>query len=157
MSWREGNNGSFAKIEIKEAWLSTEFGESYARRVFDDDGFVQQTGHCEVDDMPRYVRGNRKGKLKGKIVWRKVTKGGWLSGYGIVKPGTTYAHGLWVEEWGGGGRELKFGDDAYDSELATIALNEKREATRQTVKDGYFDGTDGGYAAGYAYACGYHD
>ena len=58
-----------AEFNSNQAWLSGDFGESMARRYFGDE---------IVDSMPRYVRGKRKGKLKGKISWRKVTRGGWV-------------------------------------------------------------------------------
>lgn len=107
-----GNNGSFAKTTIHDAWLSDEFGESYARKIF---------GSNIVDTLPRYVRGKRKGKLKGKIVWRKVEKGGWLSGVGILSPGKTYAHGIWKTPFG---EEpvLLHGIDATDPEKSKLGL-----------------------------------
>lgn len=61
---------TYADIQTREAWLSSEFGEQMARRYFGDEA---------VDGMPRYVRGNRKGLLKGQIQWRKVESGGWVS------------------------------------------------------------------------------
>lgn len=113
MPYIQGNNGSFAKVEIHESWLSTEFGESYARRTF---------GNEIVDTLPRYVKGKRKGQLKGKIVWRKVVKGGWVSGVGIVSPGKTFAHGIWDTPFG---EEpvLLHGYDANDRDVAKAALN----------------------------------
>ena len=69
---------NYARIESRSAWLSSEFGESYARRLF---------GNTIIDALPRYVRGKRKSKLKGKLQWRKCSKGGWVrtglyGGYG---------------------------------------------------------------------------
>jgi len=58
-----------AKFEARTAYLSDDFGESMARRYFGDE---------LVDSMPRYVRGKRKGLLKGQIAWRKVAKGGFV-------------------------------------------------------------------------------
>ena len=43
---------NYAYIEERSAWLSTEFGEK-ARKF--------------IDDLPRYVRGKRKGQLKGQF------------------------------------------------------------------------------------------
>lgn len=60
---------TYAVIEERSAWLSTEFGETLARKYF---------GDKVVDDMPRYVRGKRKGQIKGKITWLKVESGGWV-------------------------------------------------------------------------------
>lgn len=107
-----GNNGSFAKITVQDAWLSGEFGESYARKVF---------GNEVVDALPRYVRGKRAGKIKGKITWRKVEKGGWLSGVGIVPPGKTYAHGIWETPFGCES-VLLHGIDATDPEKSKLGL-----------------------------------
>lgn len=59
----------YARTETRSSWLSQEFGESYARRIFGDN---------LVDAMPRYVRGKREGQLKGKIEWIKVVRGGWV-------------------------------------------------------------------------------
>lgn len=114
MAIRSGNNGSFAESEIKEAWLSGEFGESYARHIF---------GDALVNGLPRYQRGQRKGQIKGKIAWRKITKGGWVSGVGLVSPGKTYAHGIFDVPFG---REpvLVAGHDAYDRDAAKASLVE---------------------------------
>ena len=60
---------TYAVIEERSAWLSTEFGETLARKYF---------GDKVVDDMPRYVRGKRKGQIKGKMTWLKVESGGWV-------------------------------------------------------------------------------
>lgn len=58
---------SNAHIETKKTYLSSEFGESYARKIFGDD---------LINQLPRITRGERKGKLKGYIVWDKVIAGG---------------------------------------------------------------------------------
>lgn len=58
-----------AQFKAGHAYISGEFGESMARRYFGDE---------VVDSMPRYVRGKRKGLLKGQIRWEKVTRGGWV-------------------------------------------------------------------------------
>lgn len=60
---------TYAVIEERSSWLSTEFGETLARKYF---------GDKVVDDMPRYVRGKRKGQIKGKMTWLKVESGGWV-------------------------------------------------------------------------------
>lgn len=62
---------NYAYIEERSAWLSTEFGEKLARKYFGS----------QVDDLPRYVRGKRKGQLKGQFNWMKVEKGGWVHGF----------------------------------------------------------------------------
>lgn len=56
-----------AIIETKRTYLSSEFGESYARKIFGDDA---------INQIPRITRGERKGKLKGYITWDKVISGG---------------------------------------------------------------------------------
>lgn len=58
-----------AQLKTGHAYISGEFGESMARRYFGDE---------VVDSMPRYVRGERKGQLKGQISWTKVVRGGWV-------------------------------------------------------------------------------
>ena len=88
----------YARIETRSRWLSQEFGEGYARRIFGDE---------LVDAMPRYVRGQRKGQLKGKIEWMKVARGGWVSagvaGYGHVenRSGSVIAARLILPEFRG--------------------------------------------------------
>jgi hypothetical protein len=68
---------SNAQFEVRSANLATEFGESYARRLFGDDA---------VDQLPRYVRGPKKGKPKGRVVWKKCVRGGWV-GQGSIPDG----------------------------------------------------------------------
>ena len=90
---------NFADIRTRDAWLSSEFGENMARRYFGDKA---------VDNMPRYVRGKRKGLLKGQIQWRKVERGGWVSdksaingrGYVENRLGKVIAADLVIPEWG---------------------------------------------------------
>lgn len=59
-----------AKFATKSAWLGTEFGEDYARKLF---------GDATVDALPRYSRGKNAGKLKGKVEWLRCVEGGWVS------------------------------------------------------------------------------
>jgi hypothetical protein len=90
-----------AKFERRTAYLSGEFGESMARRYF---------GNELVDSMPRYVRGQRKGLLKGQIEWRKVKQGGFVitglnegegpSGYVERRVGKVIEARLQHCEWG---------------------------------------------------------
>lgn len=112
MAIRAGNNGSFAESEIKDAWLSTEFGESYARRIFGDD---------VVSNLPRYVKGQRKGQLQRQDCLAQGHKGRWISGVGLVSPGKTYAHGIFEMPFGGE-PVLLAGWDAYDRDVAKAAL-----------------------------------
>lgn len=61
---------NYAQIETREAWLWTDFGFDFASRIFPQD---------ILDNLPRYVRGEKKGKIKNhKIVWEKVESGGWV-------------------------------------------------------------------------------
>ena len=68
---------TFAKFEVRTADLSTDFGREIAEKWFPG----------KVEGLPRYVRGKKKGKLKGVVSWVKITKGGWFGGYGAVKEG----------------------------------------------------------------------
>ena len=54
---------NYAQIDARSAFLSTDFGEEIARKWFGDEA---------VDALPRYVRGPRKGKIKGAVTWSKV-------------------------------------------------------------------------------------
>jgi hypothetical protein len=60
---------SYAQIDSRTAYLSTDFGEEIARKWFGDES---------VDSLPRYTRGPRKGKIKGAVAWSKVVRGGWI-------------------------------------------------------------------------------
>lgn len=82
------------------AYLSEEFGMTYAMRHL---GKTEEELEAIVG---RYVRGKRKGLLKGAIRWTKVIVGGWhRDGYGVgnghvVSPGEVV---LWtlVDAWTG--------------------------------------------------------
>jgi len=63
------NRASFIN---NRARLSSEFGENLARRYF---------GDSFIDSLPRYVRGDKKGLIKGYVDWEKCTKGGWVGRY----------------------------------------------------------------------------
>ena len=60
---------NYAQIDARSAFLSTDFGEEIARKWF---------GNETVDALPRYIRGPRKGKIKGAVTWSKVVRGGWV-------------------------------------------------------------------------------
>lgn len=62
-----------ATINTRSAYLSSPFGEEFARRRFGDD---------VVDQLPVISRGPRKGKIKGQIEWAKVERGGWVKEFG---------------------------------------------------------------------------
>lgn len=60
---------NYAQIDSRTAYLSTDFGEDIARKWFGDES---------IDSLPRYVRGPRKGKIKGAVTWTKILRGGWV-------------------------------------------------------------------------------
>jgi hypothetical protein len=62
-----------ADFFTRSAYLSSDFGESFARKYF---------GEEVLKDLPRYVRGKRKGLLKGKVAWTRCTRGGWVGHWG---------------------------------------------------------------------------
>lgn len=66
----------YCRTETKTAYLSEEFGEQYATRIF---------GADVVACLPRYVRGKRAGKIKAVIGWKKVAVGGWDRDLGGVR------------------------------------------------------------------------
>lgn len=59
---------NYAEYYFRQGWMSNDFIENLARRYFGDE---------VVDSLPRYVRGKRKGQLKGMLQWSKVAKQGW--------------------------------------------------------------------------------
>lgn len=65
-------NVNYAVFMDNYAYLSEDFGRDLALKKFD---------LCEEQlekIVGRYTRGKRKGKLRGKIVWTKCVKGGWV-------------------------------------------------------------------------------
>ena len=67
---------NYAEIVTRSAWLWTEFGESYAAKIIPEK---------IISELPRYVRGKKKGKIKDhRIQWEKVERGGWV---GISRAG----------------------------------------------------------------------
>lgn len=89
-----------AIIREHACYLSEDFGVELGCRKFE----------CTEDDLEqlvgRYSRGQRKGKLRGKLIWRKCIKGGWVStepGYGhgfVQRPNRTWDYHL-VDAWTG--------------------------------------------------------
>lgn len=71
----------YASITRRDAFLSGEFGESYARKLF---------GDVAVSTLPHISRGKRKGAIKGQLIWEKCVVGGWHrcgAFSGVVTPG----------------------------------------------------------------------
>jgi hypothetical protein len=71
-----------AEFSTRDAFLFTDFGEEMARRYFPEE---------KIESLGRFVRGKHKGRLRGKITWVKVTRGGWVQVYpglegGYVEP-----------------------------------------------------------------------
>tara|TARA_Y100001972_G_scaffold27386_1_gene33681 strand:- start:5056 stop:5376 length:321 start_codon:yes stop_codon:yes gene_type:complete len=61
-----------AEITTKEAWLFSDFGAEYAAKVFPAE---------MIEALPRYVRGDKAGKIKNHLIeWDKVERGGWITG-----------------------------------------------------------------------------
>lgn len=63
---------NYAEYEARRAYLSTDFGAELAQKKFG------LTPEQLEERCGRYVRGARKGKLKGSITWHKVCRGGWV-------------------------------------------------------------------------------
>lgn len=89
------------------AYLSTDFGRDLALKKFN----LSLEQLTEIVGV--YKKGKRKGMLKGKLVWNKVTKGGWVrtgaydwdvmqaQGF-IAKPGVCFGFAIvddWSEKW----------------------------------------------------------
>jgi hypothetical protein len=60
---------NYADFTTRNADLSCEFGESFAAEWFSAE---------ELDSLPRYVKGPKKGKRKGSVEWTRCTRGGWV-------------------------------------------------------------------------------
>jgi hypothetical protein len=96
---------SYASIQEHSSYLSTDFGLQLAVRKLD------LSAEKIEELLGRYSKGKRKGELKGKLVWFKVAKGGWvktgaydydaMQGNGFVaRPGVTFGYHI-VDSWTG--------------------------------------------------------
>ena len=92
--------GRGAKFEVRSAFLWTDFGLDFAKRHFTQE---------QIDLLPRFIRGAKKGKTKGQIVWIKCLEGGYVYDrlFGDVpmsyienRPNTTIAYVLATAEYG---------------------------------------------------------
>jgi hypothetical protein len=63
---------NYAEYQERSTYLSTDFGVRLACTKF---GFTSEE---LAEKVGRYLRGPRKGLLKGSITWHKVTRGGWV-------------------------------------------------------------------------------
>jgi hypothetical protein len=68
---------TYAQTEQKSAPLASEFGISYATRLFCQDA---------IDSLPRLQAGTNNGKPKGHIIWRKTTTPGYHPNAGCGVP-----------------------------------------------------------------------
>jgi hypothetical protein len=57
-----------ATFTTKTASMQSEFGESYASKLFGD----------LINKVPKYSKGKNKGKYKGQLSWTKVDAGGFV-------------------------------------------------------------------------------
>lgn len=62
---------NYAEFSYRDAPLASDFGAEFARSYFPAE---------LLDTLPRYVRGPKKGKIKGSIEWKRCTRGGWVAG-----------------------------------------------------------------------------
>jgi len=67
--WEKGYNMTTAKFDTKSTPIASEFGENLARKWFGDE---------VVDRLPRYVKGEKAGQIKGWLKWKKCVSGGWV-------------------------------------------------------------------------------
>ena len=114
-----------ADIDYRDGYMSSEFIEGMARRYFGDD---------VVDALPRYVRGKRKGRLKGFLTWEKVVKGGWVktgaydhdgmraSGYVERRVGKVIKVELNLPEWGAEPTPIAIWDWEHDVERDSVKI-----------------------------------
>ncbi|KKN65474.1 hypothetical protein LCGC14_0480780 [marine sediment metagenome] len=95
-----GRNTVYCQTREQYGYLSDDFSRDYAMRLF----HLSEPALEEL--VGRYVRGKRAGKLKGKLLWEKVTVGGWKKhgpGYmngAVVAPGTLLSYSI-VDSWTG--------------------------------------------------------
>jgi len=113
------------------AYLNTDRGLAIACKAFD------KTPEEIEAIVGRYSRGKRKGLLRGSIQWRRILRGGWVSGFGVVERGLEYGHS--IQNWDG---DVLFGYDArYDSRAHAISAGtdlahpEAAEARKKAQRD----------------------
>lgn len=132
---------TYAGIEIKSAYLSTDFGRDLA---------LKRTGLSEdklAELVGRYKRGPRKGKLKGKISWSKVVSSGWVRtgaynhdcghGTGFVCPFTGICFGFGISRQEFRQEEVwLWGNSPFDTHVLweLSELVEKRVEYLRTLK-----------------------
>lgn len=77
---KTARKGIYTNVLQKQAWLSDSFGIELALKK------LNLTNEKLESIVGRYTRGQRKGQLKGKLVWFKVEAGGWVHGIGVIPP-----------------------------------------------------------------------
>ena len=77
---KTARKGLYTNVLQKQAWLSDSFGVELALKK------LNLTNEKLESIVGRYTRGQRKGQLKGKLVWFKVEAGGWVHGIGVIPP-----------------------------------------------------------------------
>lgn len=68
---------NYADFSYRDASLASDFGAEFAAKYFDAETLAK---------VPVYVRGPKKGKMKGSVEWTRCTRGGWVrggNGYGF--------------------------------------------------------------------------
>ena len=60
---------NYAEFTYRDAPLASDFGLDFARSYFSAE---------IIESLPRYVRGPKKGLLKGSVEWERCTRGGWV-------------------------------------------------------------------------------
>ena len=87
----------YSQYDYRSAWLKHDFGFDLAVKWFGED---------VVSKLPKYVKGQNKGKFKGKIFWIKCTRGGWtktgsyLDGFVENRVNTVLVKSLVIPNWG---------------------------------------------------------
>jgi hypothetical protein len=62
---------NYAEFAVRSASLASDFGGEFAAKYFAADVLAK---------LPVYVRGPKKGKLKGEVEWVRCIRGGWVRG-----------------------------------------------------------------------------
>ena len=77
---KTARKGLYTNVLQKQAWLSDSFGVELALKK------LNLTNEKLESIVGRYTRGQRKGQLRGQLVWFKVEAGGWVHGIGVIGP-----------------------------------------------------------------------